>query len=143
MLGGTEKGGPKGRGRQYQPKHTPGQRRGHCFAGKISLFVSCLFTSRPLNALLPLLHLDTSPATAWSPFESQMRYTFLQEAVPHSLRDYMALCRVPKAPCTCLSLPYYVIITALVPCPSHPLQYKPLKAGSAWLSLTLCFNLTI
>lgn len=40
------------------------------------------------------------------------------------------------------SLPHYVIMIALVPCPSHPLQYKPLRAGSVLLSLILCFNCT-
>lgn len=78
------------------------------------MYPACLPpTSRLVNALLPFIHFDTSPATAWSPFKSQMRCAFPQEAVPHSLRDYMPFCWVPKRPCTCLIIACHTMLLSL------------------------------
>lgn len=101
MLVGVQKERPKGRYRQYLSKHTPGHRRGHCSAGQSPQMHPAWSPpySRLIYALCPVPRFDISPATTWSPFRSQMRCDFPQEAVPQSFRgDYMALLRVPKAP---------------------------------------------
>lgn len=137
MLGGTEKGGPKGQGWQYQAKQTRGQRRGHCSAGKIPLVVSCLFTSdfQACECTVPTPSLGHLTCHRLVTLRVSDEIHFSSGSCPSlpqrlygPLRGSQSTLHLPY-----LSLPCYVIITALVPCPSHPLEYKPLRAGSVWL----------
>lgn len=137
ILVGVEKESPKGWYWEYLSKHTPRHRRGHCSAGQIpqmhptwspptlSLSMHCSH-SRILTFHLPLPPGHLSGIRWDIPFLRKMSLTPSEINYSSSgFPKHLALSQLATLHCyQCLLL-----------CPSPPLHYKPLRAGSVLLSV--------